>query len=252
MVLKLFDRRFAVQLREDHKINPWSWDIEQQYHNFILSGGAAEFITKLNSDIAMAEKEGDEWNDPQNEAYLYDQMQDLYTTEVEAYHTLKGLQEKNIPQLFACFTVPCSSSSQELSVHKYIDTPGVPLQYIDGFPLTNIAVHAPRETWQSTCDNAIHIIHLIDDRGILNEDVKTRSFIMRENPKGIFHVFMMDFALCHFRREYQDEVDWWGWKALQDEEGAVGYIMQKYLQGGFVYHRSALYEKLDQDFRMGD
>ena len=61
---------------------------------------------------------------------------------------------------------------------------------------------------------------------------------------------MKDFALCDFRREFEDEEDWRQSQAHQDEEGAVGYVMQRYLKGGFVYQRSALYERLDQDFMM--
>lgn len=250
MVLKLYDRRFAAQLREDERIDPWTTEIEQQYYHFAVDGSASKFITKLNSNTKMVEDEGDTWNVSQNEAYLHDHMQGLYETEVEVYNTLKDIHGKDIPQLFACFTVPSSSSSQEVSVNKYIDIPGILLQYIDGFPLTNIAAHASRETWQSLCDDAIQIINLIGDRGILNEDVNTRSFIVHDNPGNKLKVFMIDFALCNFRREYRDEADWKEWKAIQNEEGAVGYVMQKYLQGGFVYRRSALYRKLDQDFKM--
>lgn len=249
MVLKLFDRRFAAQLRKDENINPWTTDIKKKYHHFIVDGSASKFITELNSNSNMAEEEGDTWDDCQNEAYLHDHMQDLYETEVEAYNTLKDIQGKHVPQLFACLTVPTSSSSQEASVKKYIDIPGILLQYVDGFPLTDIATHAPREMWQSVCDEAIQIVHLIGHRGILNEDVKTRSFIVRENPGNKLKVFMIDFALCKFRREYQDEADWWEWKARQDEEGAVGVLMQKYLKGGFVYRRSDLYRKLDLEFK---
>lgn len=208
LVLKLFDRRFAAQLRKDDKLDPWTPEIERQYHDFILDGSASEFITRLNTDGKMAEEEGHTWNDPQNEAYLHDHMQDLYETEVEAFHTVTDIQGKDIPQLFACLTVPSSSSAQESSISKYIDVSGVLLQYIDGFLLTDIAAHAPREVWQSVCDEAIQIVNRIGDRGILNEDVKMRNFIVQENPGRKFKGFMIDFALCNFRSEYEDETDW--------------------------------------------
>ncbi|KAE8165934.1 hypothetical protein BDV40DRAFT_285875 [Aspergillus tamarii] len=200
MVLELFDRRFAHQLRKDHKLKPWTSDMERQYHDFVHDGCASEFITRLNNDSKMAEGEGDTRNDPQNEAYLHDHIQDLCETEVEVYQTLKNIQGKDIPQLFACLTVPSSSSSQELSVKKYTDVPGVLLQYIDGFLLTDMAAHAPQEVWQSDRDDTIQIVNLIGDRGILNEDVKTRSFIVQENLWRKFKGFMIDFALCNFHR----------------------------------------------------
>ena len=253
MVLKLFDRRFATQLRRDEKVNPWTPVIERQYHHFILDGSASGFMTKLNSNNQMAEKEGHSWNDAQNEACLHDHMQNFYKTEVEVYDTLKDIQGEKVSRLCACVAFPSSSSTEELPLDRnYLDFPGILMQYIEGFPLTDVASHAPRETWQSLCEDAIQIVNLIGDRGVLNEDVKTRSFIVSEDPENKFKVFMIDFALCNFRREYEDEEDWRGWKAAEDEEGAVGYVMQRYLKGGFVYHQSAVYNKLDDDFKMED
>ncbi|KAE8337609.1 hypothetical protein BDV24DRAFT_139881 [Aspergillus arachidicola] len=104
----------------------------------------------------------------------------------------------------------------------------------------------------SHCEQAICIVHHIGDRGILNEDVKTRSFTIQNNSEGMFKMLMLDFALCDFRRDYKSEEEWWEWKATQDEEGAVGFVMQSKLQGGFIYHRSALYTKLDKDYMSGD
>lgn len=63
---------------------------------------------------------------------------------------------------------------------------------------------------------------------------------------------MIDFALCKFRRKYGDEEDWREWKAIQDEEGAVGFVTQRYLGGGFVYRRSDTYRKLDEEFKSDD
>lgn len=40
MVLELFDRRFAAQLGEEHKIDPWTMDTEQQYCRFGADGSA--------------------------------------------------------------------------------------------------------------------------------------------------------------------------------------------------------------------
>ncbi|OGM43039.1 hypothetical protein ABOM_009291 [Aspergillus bombycis] len=176
-------------------------------------------------------------------------MRDFYETETEVYGTLKDIQGKHVPQLFACATLRGSSALHEASVSKYTEIPGILLEHIDGFPLTDIAVHAPREAWQSLCEQAIHIIHQVGDRGILNEDVKTRSFVVQKSSERKLKMLMLDFALCKFRRDYESEKDWWEWKAIQDEEGAVGYVMRRRLQGGYVYHRSALYTRLDDDYK---
>ena len=94
-------------------------------------------------------------------------------------------------------------------------------------------------------DDAIRILHLMGDWGILNEDVKTRSFIVNLNPmhKSEFKVTMIDFALCKFQEEYEDEQEWSESKAIQAEGEAIGRIMQDKLDGGIVYHRSHRYKK---------
>ena len=145
----------------------------------------------------------------------------LLRDRIEVYNTLKDIQGEHVPQQLACVALHGSSLLHEASVSKYTDIPGILLQYIDEFPLTDIAAHAPREAWQSLCEQAICIVHHISDRGILNEDVKTRSLTIQINSEGTFKMFMLDFALCDFHRDYKSEEEWWGWKATQDEEGGV-------------------------------
>ncbi|KAJ5245117.1 hypothetical protein N7489_005213 [Penicillium chrysogenum] len=247
MILKLFDRRFATQLREDEKIRPWTPDTETEYCQFILDGGASEFITQLNDGETP---EGSTWSAAMDETYLHDHMLDLYKTEVQVYNTLKEIQGTDIPKLLASAVIPIPCLGQTSS--EYTDIPGILLQYIEGFPLTDIEEYTPRESWQAICEDAIRVINRIGDLGILNEDVKTRSFIVRKDAGNGFKVTMIDFALCKFRQDYKDVYDWDKWKSIQDEEGAVGYVMQRRLKGGFSYRRSARYEKLDEEFRMGE
>ncbi len=250
--LKLYDRRFAEQLRRDEKIPPWTFKIEQEYQDYALRGNASNFIAKFRSDPNMAEAEGEKWSNAQNEAYLYNYMQKLYDTETEVYRRLKDMQGKDVPRLIARVKLPgCTPSPIGSNANcKYIDCPGILLDLIEGFPLTDLATHAPREIWQNVCEEAIRIVNTIGDRGIRNEDVKTRSFVVNKNSVNArFNVVMLDFASCQLRRPDQGERDWMEWKALQDEEGAVGYVMQKNLKGGFKYHRSAKYMKLDAEFK---
>lgn len=244
IALKLFDRRFATQLRKDEKLRPWTSEIERNYHQFVHDGGASQIITELhnNGDIAQ---QGSTWNSSQDEAYLYDHLSDLYETELKVYDTLKHMQGTDIPQLLACVTIPGVSLTEPELESPYISVSGILLQYVEGFPLTDLADHTPRECWQSICEEAIQILDRIGDCGILNEDVNTRSFIVQEDKRteSGYKVFMIDFALCNFREDYADDVDWSEGKAIQDEEGAVGLIMQDRLGGGFVYRRSNRYKK---------
>jgi hypothetical protein len=46
--LKLFDRRFAGQLRDDNGINPWTKDMEQAYVQSVQCGTIDQFLHDLH------------------------------------------------------------------------------------------------------------------------------------------------------------------------------------------------------------
>jgi hypothetical protein len=56
------------------------------------------------------------------------------------------------------------------------------LGLIQGFLLTDLADFAPIAAWQQIREEAIRTINRMSDRDIRNEDVKTRSFIIRKDP----------------------------------------------------------------------
>lgn len=49
---------------------------------------------------------------------------ELYETGVEVYHTVKDMQGKRVPPLFACVTAPSSSPTPEVRVSKYVASLG--------------------------------------------------------------------------------------------------------------------------------
>lgn len=59
-------------------------------------------------------------------------------------------------------------------------------------------MHAPMECWQSICEDAIRIVHLIGDRGILNEGDKPRNCLLHRNMDNGFKVFMIDICVMPF------------------------------------------------------
>lgn len=245
VILKLFDRRFASQLRKDQGIPDWTPDIEQQYRDFVLNGNASDFIARLNSDEDVVEKEGDDWNAAQNEAYLHDYMQSLYETETEVYRRIRDLQGKDVPSFVACTSLNFSNTS-----HDFLDCPGILLENIEGSQLSNLGSEVRQDAWQYICEDAIRIVNDIGDRNIRNEDVRPRNFLVRWDETEVkYKAVMIDFAMCEFRGQEQDLEDWSKRKAWQDEEGAIGYVMQKILKGGFVYRRSNKYVELDTRFK---
>jgi hypothetical protein len=107
------------------------------------------------------------------------------------------MQDIDIPKHFACVAAP---TSQETQVGQYITIPGVLWQHHEGFRLVDVAAHAPRESWQFICEDAIRIVNIFTERGILNLNVRTRSCIVQGNKGNEFKSVMIDFALCNFPR----------------------------------------------------
>ncbi|CAK1367093.1 unnamed protein product [Cercospora beticola] len=67
-ILKLYDRRFASQLRKESKIEPWTAATEEAYIDIIKNGEAAEFVRKLNDDSIDFEEPEEGWSTAENEA----------------------------------------------------------------------------------------------------------------------------------------------------------------------------------------
>jgi hypothetical protein len=63
-----------------------------------------------------------------------------------------------------------------------------------------------------------------------------------------YKVVMIDFGICTLREESEAEEDWWKMKAIEDEEGAVGRVMQMRLAPDFVYHQSVQSKELSNKF----
>jgi tRNA A-37 threonylcarbamoyl transferase component Bud32 len=231
-------------LRRDEKACPWDYDLEDEYRRFVNNGGASNFFKicsdKLCSDEDWAVKERKNWNRAQREAFLQYSCRKYYNTEAEVYERLYDIQGRDVPRCFARL----SSLNSE-----YLGFPGILLEFIRGFPLASLASHAPRDDWQYICEDSIRIVNLIGGRGIRNGDVKPRNFLVRKDPDTRkFKVFMIDFGLCTFRKHNEDDQDWREWKALEDEEGAVGLVMERKLKGGFKYRRTPQSEKLQAEF----
>jgi hypothetical protein len=147
MVLKLFDRRFAPNLRSEYKIPPWSSSIEQQYTAFVESGEIRDFIAFLNSGD---DTNDNHWTDPaKDKAFLYDLCHDMYKTEKTVYDRLKDVQGKHVPSLLACIKLKGYSPLPE-PFDEFFDVPGTVFEYIDGCQPNNAATHILKESWQSS------------------------------------------------------------------------------------------------------
>lgn len=243
--LKLFDRRFADALRKDSVIEPWTKRIERDYIESVESGNIYRFLHNLRHVKNFQQDTEDDWNDAENEAFLAHELVRLHTAEVAVYDALSDKQGVLIPRLIASVNVELELPTPGDTRHRVgrdgfapFRVKGILLEYLKGSSLLHIVDHFPRLSWQYIVDQAIAIVHTLDDHNILNDDVDPRNFLVCGGPDGCIQhnpqVFMIDFALCRFRAPNESDAEWGRAKHGMDEEGAVGLRMKKLLgENGF-------------------
>lgn len=233
--LKLYDRRFALNLRSEYKIGPPTSPKETAFGDFVKRGGAAEFLDRLRNDDDFEEPEGG-WDMGQDETFLHDMCLAMYKAESEVYHKLKDLQGKEIPYLLAEVRLQLSSSQETTigSAAEFFEVKGILLELIDGHTLSDIAKHVPREDWGKVCEEAVRVVRLLDDFSIRNADVRPSNImISRPASENKYRVVMLDFGQCVLREPEESDEEWG--KARKDEEGAIGLVMKHKLKRDFGY-----------------
>ncbi|PSN71089.1 hypothetical protein BS50DRAFT_570499 [Corynespora cassiicola Philippines] len=301
-VLKMFDRFYCDEVREQRTIQKWTARLDQKYFKYLLSEEGAHRMTRAlrcgfqdyESDSEDEEEEDDggeatksKYNEiDQTEGHkkdekeenmlddeetkesdlLWDEIfvhaycQKTFGQESGSYRKIQDIQGEDVPRLFACVELPMNYSSRYHSTYAVIhDIPGVLIQYVNGFKLSDIYdgddLPAPRETWQYICDDAIKVVNATMRRGVNNWDTRVRNIMVQWDPTSEkYKAVMIDFGHCELRKDESDR-DWREKKAYQDSEGAIGCVMERRLQerrgGGFVYRRTEYAEQLSYDF-MGE
>lgn len=101
-ILKLYDWRYATQLRQDNRVGRWTPYHEDTYRTFVEESGAATFISALEHDSI----DDQSWDTARDETFLFDYYRNLHSCEVEAYSRLKDLQGKSVPRFGSTYFPP--------------------------------------------------------------------------------------------------------------------------------------------------
>lgn len=233
--LKLFDWRFARQLRDDQGVGLWTHTTQTEYINFIKGGSHNDFLYHLYEENRREAE--DNWSDGENEAFLASEMLRMYHSEVAVYQRLHNVQGKLVPQLITSGFLDGSFMTEVNNQDQTsFQIKGILLQYIEGFTLTNLISQAPQSSWQNIINQAIRITHILGDEEILNADVRPDNFIVnpihkrKDTPCHDYRVFMIDFGQSRLRQGDESDFDWGRAKWQQDEEGAVGLVMRHRLR----------------------
>ncbi|KAF4997248.1 hypothetical protein FGRMN_3983 [Fusarium graminum] len=251
--LKLYDWRFADQLRRDGRVEPWSSDLDRQFLDGLESGKVQSFRGYLHGGSSQ-KKLGRPWDQLERDTFLYDEMQGILDNEIATYNRLGKHQGQLIPHFIGKvhidFPLPSVFNPNPSTTYQ---VNGILLEYIRGFTLTALADNAPRSVWQDICDQAIKITHILGDHNIINRDVRPDNFMVAPLDKGEYKVYMIDFGQCRLRRDDESDAVWGKLKWQTNEEGCVGYDMQDILREvGFElnYTDSVRYQQwADEDER---
>jgi hypothetical protein len=171
--LKMFDRRFAEQIREDNGIEPWSEAFEQDFAKDLASGKVEKFLEKLRTVPNFKDDTEEDWDNAENEAYLASALQQYFDAETATYARLQQYQGRAIPRLLAPVALRETTATSGLGqgqetqmIPRFLasmvldDTPsnevlstqqrklkehkGILLQYLPGFSLSEMIQNAPR------------------------------------------------------------------------------------------------------------
>ncbi|KEQ72600.1 hypothetical protein M436DRAFT_26114, partial [Aureobasidium namibiae CBS 147.97] len=165
------------------------------------------------------------WSAAKFEAYLHFNCTEMYDDEKKAYELMSDIQGQYVPKVFGQVILDQPYAFKELEddeeedeTHTCLTTiPGILMQHLDGFHLTDLHKHLPSEHRQSILDSAVQTINKIQDCGIYNSDVNTRSFMV--DPLT-HQVRMIDFGMVRFRENFKSQRAWERFQATRDEEGA--------------------------------
>src|SRR5690606_33395835 len=109
---------------------------------------------------------------------------------------------------------------------------GILIEYIEGFVLADLAENVSEEEEQAkVVDETIRVLHLLDEKEVLNKDVRPENVVLRREVghnslnRVTYNPVFIDFAISKVRDEGGRRVSdghWTMMKANQDEEGAIG------------------------------
>ncbi|QYT04038.1 hypothetical protein H0G86_010973 [Trichoderma simmonsii] len=226
-VLKLYDRRFGVDLRDYRMVHlPLTTKREALFESFVRRNAIGPFLTQLAKD-----QEGrllpikphhhlDDENVEGNEKYeaaLWKDCDDMFHCETKAYELLKDLQGAGVPRLLATVRLGDTSSIIPSDLidgpdAKYWDVNGILLQYIPGINLINLdSSSIDVKEWPILVQRSVDLVHKINEYGVVMMDCSTRNVIVDQESH---QPFVIDFAQCWFK----DEMKLWEPSNEQDDE----------------------------------
>ncbi|VUC25902.1 unnamed protein product [Clonostachys rosea] len=226
MVLKVFDRRFSLQLREELKSSdPSTVATEEEYLGFLRQGSMPDFAADYNKYYKFT---SDDWDSPMKEAYFSLTCARMKETEARIYDYLVDLQGIHIPKFYADVQVasqPAAGEHLDSSLAEYLEVGAILIEYIPGFLLSTMVTETPESAWPGICNQAIDVVQKIVGHHFVNTDMQTRNVIVRREEAEEYRVFYIDFGLCDFRDPSDSDEVWTQYAYQEAEENRIGWSL---------------------------
>ncbi|KAK4060357.1 hypothetical protein Trihar35433_10221 [Trichoderma harzianum] len=213
-VLKLYDRRFGVDLRDYRMVHlPLTTAKQALFESFVRRNAIGPFLTQLAQDQEREllpiqphhHLDDDNFEGSEKyEAALWKDCDDMFHCETKAYELLKDLQGAGIPRLLAAVRLVDTSSSipSDLidgSDAKYWEVNGILLQFIPGINLINLdSSSIDVKEWPILVQRSMDLAHKINEYGVVMMDCSPRNVIVNQQSQ---QSFIIDFAQCWFKHE---------------------------------------------------
>lgn len=243
------DQRPEIRVADDFEGDSW--------HDGDDSGNKS---TGCDSDESGDEQDGgykltrrvsnEHWPAGHREAYLQKWCDKLYAQELEVYRNLADVQGEKIPILYGTVSVRDKTRRSQ----RIEQVQGLLMEYKNpSFPLRDIPERIPnRDLWHDIGKASVKLVQEIGDMGVLNRDIRLDNILVvpvqdRASPNSSwelipsfrqlelegetesFKVFMIDFGIARIQGEDETDEEFRKARRSQDEEGAIGYVLEQYL-----------------------
>lgn len=205
-VLKLYDRRFGLDLRGDGYLTEhWPLTVAKEalFESFVRRNDIDAFLIKLAQDQEkvmipirpqdfLSDDDDDDDDSEEKadgagrgddaeksvkyEAALWQECENMFNCEVKAYEHLRDFQGSGIPHLLATVRLSGTSSIVPSDLinepaAKYWDVKGILLQYIPGINLMNLdSSSIDIKEWEPLVQRSVDLAHEINKSGLVMKD----------------------------------------------------------------------------------
>ena len=235
-VLKLYDRRFASELRCQSFQRAWEPSLDESFLEMANSGDAINYKPIMHD--GKVAKPLPSWTPEQRELYLHDKCLLCYRQEIQAYDALHALQGSKIP----LFHADVSLTSDDYPDAEIFTVRGVLIEHIPSFSIGNLPLHVSKDKQKTIIGEALDLMRELENYDVVNNDVRLENVLVRSTPtqggktgdedgSTDLAVVLIDFSHMKVRNlipECSDE-KWTMLKCYADEVNRLGGLLDREL-----------------------